>query len=164
MDDTRGREYAGLAIQIDLAVADFQAHTLANLQGRFCRLIYLASLRDHNTGRYYHEGLEGRYGGEAADEGLRRCHTQVFDELMALPLKAQTEDLVSFFKSIKEERQRLVEAWERLRSYQILPPENCHPLARELFNKDIEIILKVLRETDLWELLHEPHGHADDLT
>jgi hypothetical protein len=36
-------------------------------------------------------------------------------------------------------------------------------LARELFDKNIEIILRVLRETDLWPLLHDPHHHADDL-
>jgi hypothetical protein len=152
------------AIQVERAIADFQRHTLATMQGLFCRLIYLASLRDHNTGRYYHNGLESRYGLDAADEGLRQCHRQVFEELLALSLRAQTDDLVGFFKSLQEQRPRLVEAWERLRSYQILPPESCHPLARDLFTKNIEIMLKVLRDTELWELLHDPHGNTDDLT
>lgn len=159
--DRRG--YTGLAAQVERAIADFQARTLASMPGRFCRLIYLASLRDHNTGRYYHHGLESRYGIEAADEGLRQCHIQVFEELIALPLQAQTDDLIGFFKSLQEERPRLVQAWERLRSYQILPPENCRPLARDLFIKDVEIMLKVLKETELWELLHDPHGDADNL-
>ena len=53
--------------------------------------------------------------------------------------------------------------WKRLKSYQILPPEGCHPLARELFDKNIEIMLRILRETDLWPLLHDPHRDADDL-
>jgi hypothetical protein len=152
------------AIQVERAIADLQRHTLATMQGLFCRLIYLASLRDHNTGRYYHHGLQSRYGLDAADEGLRQSHKQVFEELLALSLRAQTDDLVGFFKSIQEQRPRLVEAWERLRSYQILPPENCHPLARDLFTKNIEIVLKVLRDTELWELLHDPHGDTDDLT
>jgi hypothetical protein len=157
-------ERAVRATLVERAIDDFETRTLAHMPGRFCRLIYLASLRDHNTGRYYHHGLEDRYGGEAAEEGLRQCHIQIFEELMALPLKARTQDLVGFFTSLKEERPRLVEAWERLRSYHILPPENCHPLARDLFCKDTEIILKVLRKTELWELVHEPHGHTDDLT
>ncbi len=155
---------SGQTAPIERAIADLQTHTLGTMQGLFCRLIYLASLRDHNTGRYYHHGLESRYGSEAADEGLRQCHRQVFEELLALSLRAQTDDLVSFFKSLQEERPRLVEAWERLRSYQILPPENCHPLARDLFTKNVEIILKVLRDTELWELLHDPHRNTDDLT
>ena len=32
-----------------------------------------------------------------------------------------------------------------------------------LFDNNLEIMLRVLRETDLWELLHEPHGYSDDL-
>ncbi|PYV09818.1 MAG: hypothetical protein DMG23_09725 [Acidobacteria bacterium] len=158
------REETGQGSEAEQVVTDFQSRTLARMEWHFSRLIYLSSLRDYNTGRYHHHGLESRYTSEAVDEGLRRCHTQVFDELVTLPLKKQTDDLVGFFTSLREERSRLVDAWERLRSYQILPPENCHPLAKELFEKNIVIILKVLRETELWELLHDPHGHADDLT
>ena len=51
----------------------------------------------------------------------------------------------------------------RLRSYQILPPAGCHPPARELFDKNIEIMLRILCETDLWPLLHDSHRDADDL-
>ncbi len=147
----------------DCVAEDFERQTLNGMEGRFSRLIYVASLRDYNTGRYHHEGLESRYPREAVDEGLRRCHTKVFEELVALPLKAQTEDLLKFFESLMEERSRLVDAWQRLRSYQVLPPENCRPLARDLFDKNVEIILQILRETHLWELLHDPHGDPDDL-
>jgi len=158
------REETRQGSEVEQVVTDFQSRTLARMEWHFSRLIYLSSLRDYNTGRYHHHGLESRYTSEAVDEGLRRCHTQVFDELVTLPLKKQTDDLVGFFTSLREERSCLVDAWERLRSYQILPPENCHPLAKELFEKNIVIILKILRETELWELLHDPHGYADDLT
>jgi hypothetical protein len=148
---------------VDRLVRDFEERTLAPMGGHFARLVYLASLRDYNTGRYRHYGLESRYAADAVDEGLRQCHIRVFEELVALPLKEQTEDLLDFFESLKEDKARLVEAWQRLRSYQVLPPENCHPLARELYDKDIEIVLRILRETDLWPLLHDPHRNADDL-
>lgn len=161
--DNNGRNEIALATKIEKVMEDFQTRTLDSLEGLFSRLIYISSLRDHNTGRYYHSGLEGLYGSEATDEGLRQCHNQVFENLVSLPLKAQTDDLVTFFQSLKEERTRLVDAWERLRAYQILPPEHCSSLARHLFEKNVEIILKVLRETELWELLHDPHGDTDDL-
>jgi hypothetical protein len=144
-------------------VRDFEERTLAGMEGNFSRLVYLASLRDYNTGRYHHYGLEERYAAEAVDEGLRQCHVRVFEDLVGLPLKEQTEDLLDFFESLKEDKARLVGVWKRLRSYQILPPEDCHPLARELFDHNIEIILRILRETDLWPLLHDPHRHPDDL-
>ncbi len=158
-----GCDDAELAKQIELVISDFQSRTLREMPGRFSRLIFLASLRDYNTGRYHHAGLETRHGSYPVDEALRQCHAQVFEELLALPLNAQTADLITFFKSLSEERARLVDAWKHLRSYRILPPANCRLLARDLFEKNIEIMLEVLRQTEFWELLHDPHGDADDL-
>lgn len=149
--------------EVARVVDDFQQHSLAKVEGVIARLIYLASLRDHNTGRYHHYGLESRYSNQAVDEGLRRCHTEAFEALLALSLREQTQDLLHFFESLKADRGRLVEVWKRLRAYQILPPEDCHPLARQLFDKNIEIILEVLKQSELWELLDEPHGDPDDL-
>ena len=149
--------------EVEAVIADIETHTLQEMPGHFSRLIYLSSLRDYNTGRYHHYGLETRYGPELVDKGLHQCHIRVFEELMALPLKEQTRDLVSLFESIREERPRLINTWQRLRSYQVLPPEECHPLARQLFDANIEVILKVLRETDLWALLNEAHGNPGNL-
>jgi hypothetical protein len=149
--------------EIRLAMDDLETRTFAELPGDFAKLIYLASLRDHNTGRYSHYGLETRYSPAAVDEALRRCHVQVFEGLMARSLEEQVRDLVGFFTSLKEDRGRLVEAWQRLRSYQILPPENCHPLARELFDSNIPLILRVLRETELWDLLGDSAGNPNHL-
>ncbi len=160
--DTRG-EASFLTREIEQVVEDLQGHTLEAMAGMFSRLIYLASLRDYNTGRYHHYGLETRYSSEAVDEGLRHCHAQAFEALLALSLQEQTQDLLRFFESLKADRSRLVEVWQRLRAYQMLPPEGCHPLARELFNKNVEIILEVLRATDLWELLDDPHRDPDHL-
>ncbi len=138
--------------------------TLDRMPGEFSRLIYLASLRDHNTGRYNHYGLECRYPSEAVNEGLRRCHLQVFNDLVSQPLQKQTQDLIHFFDSLRAERPRLVDVWRRLRAFEVLPPEECHPLARELFRKNVEIVLRMLKQTELWDLLDDTHGDADNLT
>jgi hypothetical protein len=148
---------------VERLVRDFEERTLMGLGGHFSQLVYLASLRDYNTGHYHHYGLESRYASEAVDEALRQCHVRIFEELVALPLQEQTEDLLDFFESLKEDKARLVRVWKQLRSYQILPPEDCNPLARELFDKNIEIMLRILRETDLWPLLHDSHRDADNL-
>lgn len=143
--------------------ADLEQHTLSKMPGQFSRLVYLASLRDYNTGRYHHYGLETRYSAQAVDAGLHQAHIKVFEELVASPLEDQTHDLIGFFESLREDRSRLIETWRRLRSFQVLPPDNCHPLARQLFDKNIEVVLSVLRETDLWALLHEAHSNPDNL-
>jgi len=157
------QEQEALHHEVERVKQNFEERTLAVVPGHFSRLIYMASLRDYSTGRYHHYGLESRFSPEAVDEGLRQCHVRAFEDLVSLPLKEQTEDLVSFFESLQEDRARLVEVWQQLRSYQILPPEKGHPLARGLFDKNMEIMLKVLRETDLWPLLYDPHRDADDL-
>jgi hypothetical protein len=149
--------------EVEQLARDFKERTLVGVHGQFSRLVYMASLRDYNTGRYHHFGLESRYAPEVVNKGLHQCHMEIFGELVTLPLKEQTEDLLNFFESLKEDKTRLVMVWKRLKSYQILPPEGCHPLARDLFDKNIEIMLRILRETDLWPLLHDPHGDADDL-
>ena len=98
--------------EVERVVRDFEERTLAGLEGQFNQLVYLASLRDYNTGRYHHYGLESRYAMEAVDEGLRQCHVRVFEELVALPLKEQTEDLLTFFESLKEDKTRLGDGLE----------------------------------------------------
>jgi hypothetical protein len=163
-DDLNAKEFASGKEMLERVLEDFQAHTLAEIKGGFAQLIYLASLRDYNTGRYHHYGLESRYGPELVDTALHQCHITVFEDLMSIPLEDQTRSLLNFFESLHEDRRRLIATWQELRSFQILPPEGCHPLARRLFDNNLETMLKVLRATDLWELLHEPHGHANDLT
>jgi len=149
--------------EVEQVAEDFRSRTLSEMEGVFRRLIYIASLRDYNTGSYHHYGLESRYSSQAVDQALRRCHQEVFEELTSLSLEAQTKDLISFFESLKEDRRRLVDAWRRLQPYKLLPPEGCHPLARDLFRDNVEIMLNVLRATELWPLLHDAHGDANDL-
>ena len=125
--------------EVERVVRDFEERTLAGLEGQFNQLVYLASLRDYNTGRYHHYGLETRYAAEAVDEGLHQCHVRVFEELVSLPLKEQTEDLLTLFESLKEDKVRLVRVWKRLKSYRILPPEDSHPLARQLLTRTLRL-------------------------
>jgi hypothetical protein len=149
--------------EVARALADLEGRTLGEKSGYFDRLIYLASLRDYNTGRYHHYGLEARHSPQAVDEALHQSHIRTFEELMALSLEDQTRDLIGLFESLREDRSRLITTWQHLRSYQVLPPDRCHPLARELFDKNIQVMLRILRETDLWALLNQPHGDPDNL-
>jgi hypothetical protein len=115
-DQRSAQEPEAVRGEIKRLVRDFEDRTLATLDGYFSRLVYVASLRDYNTGRYHHYGLESRYAAAAVDEGLHACHVRVFEELVALPLKVQTEDLLNFFESVKEDKVRLVKVWQQLRS------------------------------------------------
>jgi hypothetical protein len=157
-------ERASLEQETEQVIAYFQERVQSRVGGTFSQLIYLAFLRDPNTGRYSHYELDTRFSPGAVDEGLRRCHSAVFEQVVGLPLKEQTRGLISFFRTKQEDPKRLVGTWERLRTYQMLLPEHCPPLARELFSKNMELALKVARETELWPLIDDSHRDADDLT
>jgi hypothetical protein len=58
------------------AADDFRRRTLSHAPRALDRLIYLASMRDYNTGLYHHEGLAARYSQEAACEAVSDCHRE----------------------------------------------------------------------------------------
>ena len=59
---------------------------LDSLPNDLTRMIYLASLRDCNSGMYLHPELSHQKGMHAADRALRTCHQQVFRRLLSTRL------------------------------------------------------------------------------
>src|SRR5271165_2570104 len=57
------------------------ATVLETLPNDLTRMIYLASLRDCNSGIYLHSELSHQRGIQAVDGALRVCHEQVFRRL-----------------------------------------------------------------------------------
>src|SRR3984893_493185 len=54
---------------------------LPTLPNDLTRMIYLASLRDCNSGLYLHPELSREKGTHVADQAFRVCHEQVFRRL-----------------------------------------------------------------------------------
>src|SRR5436190_1559634 len=52
---------------VEDALRDLRNRTLAKLDGDLARLVYLASTRDYNTGRYAHDGLSFRFSESVAE-------------------------------------------------------------------------------------------------
>src|ERR1700740_1992144 len=68
-------------------LADYVSETvLETLPNDLTRMIYLASLRDCNSGVYLHPELSQQRGIQAADGALRVCHEQVFRRLLTTRL------------------------------------------------------------------------------
>ena len=68
------------------AVADLWKHTLSQIPTTYGRLVYLASLRDPNSGSYRHHGLSAAFGREQSTYALRTSHEQTFLQWLNLPL------------------------------------------------------------------------------
>ena len=75
------------------AAADLWRNTLSQIPTTFGRLIYLASLRDQNTGSYQHHGLAQLFGAEETDQTLRQSHLLTFSEWLCFNLEQQKYDL-----------------------------------------------------------------------
>ncbi len=129
----------------DLAVQDLQDRTLAELNGGLTRLVYLSSTRDYNTGEYQHAGLADRFGSEAAQKALARCHETAFHDLLYSTLADLVGQLSVYIESTGAERERVLDAWRRLQAYRVLIPEACDEFSAEFFASNIKVALEALR-------------------
>jgi hypothetical protein len=82
---------------------DLVVHYLEPISSAYGRLAYVASLKDANTGKYVHEKLAAVYGEERVTETLAKCHQELFERLLEMPLAQQEEDLRSYAGSLHGE-------------------------------------------------------------
>jgi len=127
------------------AAADLWKHTLARIPTAYGRLVYLASLRDANSGIYRHHGLSVTFGREESTKALRESHEQVFAEWLSLPLEEKGQDLRSYLNSMDEPGLMVVSHWLNSRSYRFQAPSSALPMERELFSQDLDALLQVFR-------------------
>ncbi len=127
------------------AARDLWRHTLSQIPTLFGKLVYLASLRDPNTGEYIHHGLATVFGEEKAHQAMKSSHEDVFAEWLGKGLAAQRIDLEMYLTSLEPERKTVVESWSRMEPYRALPPQSARGMERDTFLSDLEILLSLLR-------------------
>ena len=127
------------------AMLDVWQRTLDQVPTQFGKLVYLAELRNDNSGRYQHFGLAQLYGEDESNRVLRMSHEKVFGAWLAFSLERQRADLESYLDGLEDERQTILHTWGALAPYRKLPPEAAGDAERLLFNSDLEIILELIR-------------------
>ena len=127
------------------AAADLWRNTLSQIPTTFGRLIYLASLRDQNTGSYQHHGLAQLFGAEEADQTLRQSHTQTFSDWLCFNLEQQKQDLEGYLDELHEDKKTILATWIRLSPYRSYVPATARAVERNLFTTDLETVLELLR-------------------
>ncbi len=130
---------------VEAARRDLADRTLARIRGDFARLIYLASMRDYNTGEYHHEGLACMFTESVAARAIGSCHRDVFRRLVLCPLKDLVEQLELYASSNCSKSSELLRIWEKLQPYRVTIPLECSPLAARFFVSNIRAALAILQ-------------------
>ena len=134
-------------VAVEDALRDLEVRTLARLDGDFARLVYLASTRDYNSGRYEHDGLSFRFTKCVAEQALAVAHREVFVGLALFPLEDLVLQLERYIRSGCAEPGELVTTWSELEAYRMLPPAHDDPLTIKLFESNVKIALAIVAPT-----------------
>jgi hypothetical protein len=148
MDDWRREDWMHvrpLRMSFDEAREDLENRTLAKLGGDFARLIYLASTRDYNSGRYCHDGLAFRFTEEAAESALAAAHKAVFSNLARSRFQDFVRQFELYLHSESAQATDLLKTWGRLEPYRVLTPSESNPLTTEYFVSNVKIALAILQ-------------------
>ncbi len=127
------------------AISDLWRNTLSQIPAVFGRLVYLAALRDSNSGRYEHHGLSLVFGESEADRALRRCHVQTFSEWLCFNLEQQKADLDLYLSALPDERRRVIDTWLRLEPFRTVVPSSATNAETQLYLADFRILLGLLK-------------------
>jgi len=134
---------------VEAARRDLADRTLAKIRGDFARLIYLASMRDYNTGEYHHDGLACRFTESVAGSAIASCHRDAFRRMVLCSVKELVEELELYADSNCTTASELVRVWEKLQPYRIAVPLECSPLAARFFTSNVRTALAILQSRQL---------------
>ena len=127
------------------AAGDIWRNTLAQIPSHFGRLVYLASLRNQNSGRYEHHGLIQMFGEEEAEEALRESHSSTFQNWLCFSLEQQKADIDLYLSAFEFDKRTILETWVRLAPYRNLVPSSARDVEKRLYLADLETLLELLK-------------------
>jgi len=136
-------------------IGRYLLHAMSVLPTPFARLVFLASLRDHYTGQYVHEGWAGASSPEAVSAALKQMHGKMFEVVAILPLVDLCREIRNHFESLGEEELQTVNFWLETEPYHEMIPVGYPLLARKLFISQIRLSLEILLKDPDWRQLQE---------
>ena len=127
------------------ALADLCKHTLSRIPTVTGQLIYLATLRDLNSGTYRHHGLIAAFGRDEAVKALRESHQAAFQQWLNMPLPEKNDDLRDYLRALEDPQEEIVRHWLQSGVYRGYVPASAIKAETDLFCRDLETLLQLLR-------------------
>jgi hypothetical protein len=134
----------GDASSYDSLADYFSRSVLQTLPNDLTRMIYLASLRDCNSGMYLHPELSHQRGVQAADKALRACHEEVFRRLLTTRLPEYVIQLHEYVRYTRGETPTVLKTWKSLQAYRATVPLDASATSTELYCLNVTIALEVV--------------------
>jgi len=131
-------------MDVDQAVDDLRHRTLSEIPRSLDRLIYLASMRDYNTGLYYHDGLASRFTQDVACQALADCHREAFNQLVSCSLRELVGQMEEYIGATHTSPRNFVTAWKKLEPYRVAVPVETDPVVAHFLFSSFKIALAVL--------------------
>jgi hypothetical protein len=128
---------------VELAADDLRRRTLAHMPAPLERMIYLGSMRDYNTGLYYHDGLASRFSDEVACEALANCHREAYRQLLGSSVEDLVQQMDGYVQSTHSAPRDFIAAWKSLQPYRVAVPTATDPLAVEFLCANVRIALAI---------------------
>jgi hypothetical protein len=122
---------------------DLVVNDLEPLKSTYARLAYLAVLKDPDTGKYAHQKLAALYGEERVSEALAKCHEEMLERLLEMPLAQQEEDLRTYISLLPTGKEwNDVQCAETTRAW---VPAQAPDYLKELFCSNMGALCELLR-------------------
>src|ERR1700687_1234953 len=115
-----------------------------SLPNDLSRLIFLATLRDNNSGHYYHPEVARRFSGEVADRAMLVCHRRIYEQVVTLAIEDLTDQLDVYIATVPVPRGRLIESWTKLKAYRATIPMDTDPISAEIFFMKVDVAVAIL--------------------
>jgi len=136
---------------VEQAYDDLSRRSLSRIDGDLARLIYLASTRDYNTGKYHHDGLAARFQDEIAGQALELAHREIFLQIAARSLEELVHHVEVYVSSSPQSREEVLQVWQKLEPYRVALPVDVNIALAQLFVSNIKLALAILRRRYRWQ-------------
>jgi len=141
---------------VEEAYDDLLRRSLSKINGDLARLIYLASTRDYNTGKYHHDGLAAQFQTEVACQALELAHRQIFYRIAARSLEELVGEVELYINSSRQSREDVLQVWQKLEPYRVALPVDVNVAVAQLFVSNVRLALAILRRRQAPEAIGAP--------